>query len=300
MHKIDILNVNCDFMAKISRMISWTKHLAKRRGTKFLTQTGKMFYFHTEPFHKLLDRIFVRLEDYDANFTFPLVASTAKNHEDYVDYLKSYPYEIAIHGYKHVRYQYLDSNQMDNELKLAVNTFKELKIPYKGFRAPYNNYSQSTRQLLDKYNFLWDIGIGYQLEYRENHEMFNLMFENGKKSSYTCIPLNRWSDDLMIDKYHLNHRQIGKILINEMLKAKKTKGLVMFDLHPIRLGRKDYVDSLKIFLEYANKINAWVPSVTEAVEYWNKHNKWKNDAPVCCLLTGDIDNFTFWDYLRRF
>ncbi|MEA2070414.1 MAG: polysaccharide deacetylase family protein [Asgard group archaeon] len=287
-------------MSKFGRLSSWAKHLAKRRGSKIFSQTLRMFYLHSEPFHKLLARIFNTLQEYDAMFTFPLVAAVAHKHQDYVKYLKSYPYEIAIHGYKHVRYQHLSKQQVDRELQLATETFRKLKLTPKGFRAPYNNYSEETISLLDKYNFLWDIGIGYRPEYRDTYQFFQYTFDNNEQSSFTCIPLNKWSDDLMIDRYHLKANQISKILISELKKAKQKNGVIMFDLHPIRIGRKEFIASLAALLKYANKIDAWIPTVTEAVEYWNKHQQWKNGAPVCCLLTGDIDNFTFWDYLRRF
>jgi len=288
------------FVTKVSRLTSWIKHLAKRRGSSIFAQSARMFYFHMQPFHKLLDRMFTSLEEFDAGFTFPLVASIAEKHQDYTEFLKSYPYEIAIHGYKHVRYQHLSPKQVEQELHLATKTFQKNKIPYKGFRAPYNNYSEATIRLLEKFDFLWDIGIGYQQPYQETFHFFNYKFKNGKKSTYTCIPLCKWSDDFMIDRYNFSAKQIAKALTIQLRKAKEVNGVVMFDLHPIRIGRREYINGLKLFLEQANKHDAWVPSVTEAVEYWRKHKSWKHNAPVCCLLTGDIDNFTFWDYLRRF
>jgi peptidoglycan/xylan/chitin deacetylase (PgdA/CDA1 family) len=253
-----------------------------------------------QPFHKLLSRIFTTLEEYDASFTFPLVAHIAKTHQKYVDFLKSYPYEIAIHGYKHIRYEYLSAKQMELELKLAVDTFKELNIPFKGFRAPYNNYSEDTKRLLEQFGFEWDIGIGYRPEYQATFQFFNYQFDDGKKSTYTCVPLNKLSDDLMIDQLNMKAKQMAAVLIEQLELAKEENGVVMFDLHPIRLGRKEYINSLKLLLEHGQKINAWFPTVSEAIGYWKKKKKWKDDAPVCCLLTGDIDNFTFWDYLRRY
>ncbi|MBK5113400.1 MAG: polysaccharide deacetylase family protein, partial [Candidatus Heimdallarchaeota archaeon] len=182
-------------MAKVSRLTSWIKHLAKRRGSHLISQSVRMFYFHMQPFHKLLDRMFTTLDEYDSGFTFPLVASIGEKHQDYVRFLKSYPFEIAIHGYKHVRYQHLSPEQVEQELILATKAFQKLKLPFKGFRAPYNNYSEATKELLQKFDFLWDIGIGYQQPYQETHQFFNYKFNNGKKSTYTCIPLSKWSDD---------------------------------------------------------------------------------------------------------
>jgi len=90
-----------------------------------------------------------------------------------------------------------------------------------------------------------------------------------------------------------------KILKAVIKQTANEHGIVMFDLHPIRIGQPKYVEVLKQILEYGTELNGWFPTVTEAVEEWLKHKEWKDDASFCCLLTGDIDNFAFSDYLRR-
>jgi peptidoglycan/xylan/chitin deacetylase (PgdA/CDA1 family) len=251
------------------------------------------------PFSELLQRLWNVLVEYDAKFTFPLVASTAQSNPTLVQYLLSSPHEIAIHGYKHVRYPFLTAKQQLLEIKTAVQVFRDLKIPFKGFRAPYNLYSEVTLELINIFGFEWDAGIGFRRDYRNGHEFFKVLLQDGKESSYTCIPLCEWSDDRMIDNYRFSAEKMAKILIYHLEKARKVNGLIMYDLHPIRIGQKQYIQSLRRLLNHANKIEAWVPTVSEAVEYWSKYRQWKDSASVCCLLTGDIDNFTFFDYLRR-
>ncbi|MFX1285371.1 MAG: polysaccharide deacetylase family protein [Promethearchaeota archaeon] len=286
-------------MVNRSRLTSWLMHLRGRRGKQVINHTVKMFRFHMTPFSQLLQRIFETLAEYDAKFTFPLVAATAQSNTSLVEYLKLFPHEIAIHGYKHVKYPFLSPKQQVIELTKAINIFKELKIPYQGFRAPYNSYSETTMELVERFGFKWDGGIGYRREYRHGHKFFQIKLKNGKMSSYTCIPLCEWSDDRMIDKYKLSVEKMAKILIFHLEKARKVNGLVMYDLHPIRIGQKKYIRSLSELLLHARKIGAWVPTISEAIDYWSKNQRWKRDAPVCCLLTGDIDNFTFFDYMRR-
>ena len=286
-------------MMKISHLRSWIKHLRIRRGNKILLQALKMFYFHLTPFSVLLQRICDVLDEYDAKFTFPLVASTAQSNPTLVKWLKSTSHEIAIHGYKHVQYPFLSAKQQFLEINKAIQIFKEFKIPFQGFRAPYNLYSTTTIELIEKFGFKWDAGIGFRRDYRYSHKFFKPLLKNGEKSSYTCIPLCEWSDDRMIDNYNLSSKKMAKILIYHLEKARKVNGLVMYDLHPIRIGQKQYIRSLEQLLSHAVKINAWVPTISEAVDYWSKKHQWKDSASVCCLLTGDIDNFTFFDYIRR-
>ena len=286
-------------MVKLSHLYSWSKHLRTRRGNKIFLQALKMFYFHLTPFSVLLQRICDVLEKYDAKFTFPLVASTAQSNPTLVKWLKSTSHEIAIHGYKHVRYPFLSTKHQFLEIKKAIQVFEEYKIPFKGFRAPYNMYSETTIEMIEKFGFEWDAGIGYRPDYRNEHKFFKILLKGGKKSSYTCIPLCEWSDDRMIDDYKLSSEKMAKIMIYYLEKARKVNGLIMYDLHPIRIGQNKYIQSLEQLLSHATKVNAWVPTITEAVAYWSKNHQWKDSASVCCLLTGDIDNFTFYDYMRR-
>jgi len=103
----------------------------------------------------------------------------------------------------------------------------------------------------------------------------------------------------MIDQYGFNSHQIGETLKRVIKRICEKHGVVMFDLHPIRIGQSQYIDGLKQALAYGAGLNGWFPTVTEAVEAWRRNKKWKHNADFCCLFTGDIDNFIFLDYLKR-
>lgn len=279
-------------------VVPWLRHLKKRRGPKVLIQALRMLRFHRTPFDILLKNIFEVMEPYQAKFTFPIVASVAlKNPELTHDILKS-GHEVAVHGFKHTKYTYLAEHQQENDIKKAVVAFKEMGIPVYGFRAPYHAYTERMPKLVEKYGFLWDGGIGYNPKYTERTRFFKVPV-NGHMSSFTCIPLSRWSDDSMIDIYGFQSHQIGEALKRTIKWASKRHGVVMFDLHPIRIGQPQYIDGLRQALAYGTELNGWFPTVTEAVKYWSKHKEWKHDASFCCLITGDIDNFIFLDYLKR-
>ncbi|MHA2170382.1 MAG: polysaccharide deacetylase family protein [Candidatus Kariarchaeaceae archaeon] len=280
------------------RISSWIKHLRKRRGNQFIRQMLRMWNFHRTSFGDILNNIIDALHPYDAKFTFPTVASVALTRPQYIREILRHRHEVASHGYKHVKYPFLSPKEQDLEFQLAHNIFQKMNIPIRGFRAPYNNYNDETLHLVEKYGFDWDGGIGYRLENRERTGFFAT--KNGETQfSFTCIPLNRHTDDLLIDSYHLNNDQITKILNNEIRKVVKSGGVLMFDLHPIRIGQQQYVSVLSNIVDYAHQFDGWLPTVSDALDYWNKNKEWKHNAKFCLLLTGDIDNFTFFDYLRR-
>jgi peptidoglycan/xylan/chitin deacetylase (PgdA/CDA1 family) len=240
--------------------------LKRHRGKTIPSQALRMFRFHCIPFSVLLINIYNAIEPYLAKFTFPISASVALKNSDLTREILSRGHEVGIHGFKHLNYSYLTEIQQENDIEMAVAT--------------------------------WDIGIGYNPKYRETTFPFRIKIDN-HESSFVCFPLNSWSDDIMIDMQGFSGPQIAKTLKRIIKRVSENGGVVMFDLHPIRIGQPKYIDVLRNVVEYGTELNGWFPTVTEAVNYWSKHSRWKHDAPFCCLLTGDIDNFSFIDYMQR-
>jgi peptidoglycan/xylan/chitin deacetylase (PgdA/CDA1 family) len=259
---------------------------------------ARMWKFHQTSFDELTTNIFDALDPSGAKFTFPTVASVMPYAPDIIKNILTEGHEIANHGYKHVKYSLLNDQQQDLEFKLSSDLFKEYRIPIHGFRAPYNNYNEHTIELVEQYGFNWDGGVGYRPEYQKGNEMFYYSFEK-KSANFMSIPCHRYSDDLLIDNYHMVPEEMSKLL-NEVVRRAATKGgVLMFDMHPIRIGQKKYAPVLRDLTETAHELGAWMPTVNEAVNYWKKHGSWPKGYDFCLLHTGDIDNFIFFDYFRR-
>ena len=278
--------------------ISWIKYLKQYRGEKVLSQAMYMFRLHSVPFSTLLRNMFNVMELHQAKFTFPITASVASKNAELTREILRCGHEVAVHGFNHVNYSYITEQQQDDDIRKALDAFKALGIQVYGFRAPYDVYTEETPKLIEKHGFLWDIGIGYNRKYREGNSPFRVQIDD-RQSSFVCIPLNILSDDNMIDIQGLNIQQMEKKLKHAIKGACERGGVIMFDLHPIRIGHPKYIRVLNTLVKYGTELNGWFPTVTQAVNHWNKHGSWKDDAPFCCLLTGDIDNFSFFDYLQR-
>lgn len=275
--------------------MAWLKHL-KKSGMHNFFKASRMFQLHRTPFNILLNNIFEAMDLHQAKFTFPIVASVAQRNPDLIHQILKEDHEVASHGFKHLKYFHLTQHQQEEDFRKAQETFKKLKITIQGFRAPYNNYTKHTLHLLEKHNYLWDGGIGHTLRNGPCTVPFRVSI-NSHKSSFTCLPLNEWTDDLMIDQCRFNLKLIGKVLKLAMKRVQVQQGVLMFDLHPIRISQPQYLEVLKKVVEYGYELDGWFPTVTEAVKYWRKHGRWKHT--FCCLMTGDIDNYVFSDYLRR-
>jgi len=66
-------------------------------------------------------------------------------------------HEIALHGYRHLRYDTLSVSEKKKDLQKAVNIYKKvLKSKPLGFRAPQHSIDCQTISLLEKHNFVYD------------------------------------------------------------------------------------------------------------------------------------------------
>jgi peptidoglycan/xylan/chitin deacetylase (PgdA/CDA1 family) len=280
----------------LSERLAWLKHLRKRRGRQVFTQALRMYRFHRLPFEKIVSNILEVTQKHQAGFTFPTVASVATQKPELLHKILASGGEVAVHGYRHVKYPLISANGQANDVKRALQTYARLGIKVSGFRAPYNAYDENTPRILDQAGFLWDGGIGYSRANRERKEMFRVKVD-GRDSKFVCIPLNFLSDDLMIDEYGYTPKQMVNALDGALDEASRTGSVIMFDLHPIRMGQPEYVVVLDRMISYGKRLGGWFPTVSDAVKS-AEEGGWRGHK-FCCLLTGDIDNFYFSDYLKR-
>lgn len=272
--------------------------LGKRWGMGAPKQLLHMFRLHRLPFEVILRNIFEALDAVNGHFAFPTIAAVANMHPELVREIESEGHEVASHGFNHVRYPTLSTEKRERDLALSLSTFKKMGITIDGFRAPYNNYTDDMPALLEKYDLIWDGGFGYRPEHRGRSHFFQVNLSK-RPSAVTFIPLNIWSDDLMIDGRGMGPSEVTSTLKKAVLEASKSRGVIMFDLHPIRMGQPKFVGCLRDVSEYAQELGAWCTTPRDAVRYWSIHRRWKSDSSFCLLLTGDIDNWVFSDYLRR-
>lgn len=278
--------------------MGYAYQLLKRWGLAAPRQFYRMLKLHNTPFSTILGNIFGALDHYSAKFAFPVVAAVASMRPELIHDIIDEGHEIASHGYNHIRYTTLSEVGRERDLRASLTVLRGMGVTVNGFRAPYDNYTDDMPSILHRLGMAWDGGLGYRPEHRGSRRFFHQDL-GGTESVTTFIPLNVWSDDLMIDRMNMQPEQITKRLLMEVDKAAEQGGVLMFDLHPIRIGQSKYVGCLAALVEHASTLGAWIPTPTEAVKHWKEHGKWKGDSTFCLLLTGDIDNWVFADYLRR-
>ncbi|MEM2141973.1 MAG: polysaccharide deacetylase family protein [Candidatus Thorarchaeota archaeon] len=278
--------------------MSYLATLINRWGLSIPRQLLRMYLLHRVEFLRLLRGLFDVLDQYDSRFTFPTVSSIASMRPDIVRLILPRGHEIASHGHVHLRYSHLSPQQRQRDLLTSIAVLRRMGIEVRGFRAPYDNYTDDMPALIDRAGLLWDAGFGYRPEYRGMGHFFKVR-AGDRELTTTFIPLNIWSDDLMVDRLHMTTEQMSRRLRTEAKSAARAGGVLMLDLHPIRIGQPAYRPCLEELLDQSRQLDGWCPTVTQAVEYWKRHHEWPDGHRFCLLLTGDIDNWTFGDYLRR-
>lgn len=277
--------------------LRYVRQLQSRWGTRAPKQLYRMLKLHMTSFDTILRNIFDALDDVQGKFAFPTVAAVAKMKPERIKEILKEGHEVASHGYNHLRYPSLSAKEREKDFALSLQVYRKMGVKISGFRAPYDRYTDDMPAMINKHKLVWDGGYGYQEEHREKTHFFQVPVSG--EAFTTFIPLNIMSDDLMIDGKGWGPAMVTKALNREVSKVSKSNGVIMFDLHPIRMGQKQFAGCLHDVVEHANQLGAWCTTPTEAVTYWKKHRKWKSDASFCLLLTGDIDNWVFADYLRR-
>jgi peptidoglycan/xylan/chitin deacetylase (PgdA/CDA1 family) len=278
--------------------MNYAQQLISRWGISLPRQFYRMLKLHTTPFSTVLRNMFDVLDRHDAKFAFPIVASVASTRPELLRDMLASGHEVASHGFNHIRYSGLSALERERDLAKSLKAFGRLSVAIKGFRAPYDNYTDDMPLMLNRHSLLWDGGFGYRPDNRSRTHFFRVRM-NEEQSETIFIPLNVWSDDLMIDRLGMRPEQIVKQLRAEADRAAAHEGVLMFDLHPIRIGQRRYITCLDKLLEHAMSLGAWCPTPAEAVKYWSAHGAWRGDSRFCMLLTGDIDNWVFADYIRR-
>jgi len=115
---------------------------------------------HTNNYKSLIDgipKIVYLLDKYNIKATFFVTCDCIEKYPKIFRQLIKQGHEIALHGYRHERFDYLTLKQKEESIKKSIFCFKKyLNIKPKGFRAPQHSIDNETLSLLEKYNFKYD------------------------------------------------------------------------------------------------------------------------------------------------
>ncbi|MEM3405617.1 MAG: polysaccharide deacetylase family protein [Candidatus Pacearchaeota archaeon] len=107
-----------------------------------------------------IPKILSLLNKYKIKATFFVTCDCIEKYPEVFKKLIKEGHEIALHGYRHVRFDELTYKEKEENIKKSIECFKKyLKIKPKGFRAPQHSIDKETLFLLKKYKFEYDSSI---------------------------------------------------------------------------------------------------------------------------------------------
>ena len=229
------------------------------------------------------------LEKYHSYMTYFVAAYILEGYFERVALFKNSKHIALPHGYKHLILRVLSTSQAIREIARSKQIFEKNNLESWCFRAPYATNSISN---LGKDKF-------YHALKKMNFQCSSSEFQDNPpwKPIQREIPefvIGRPSDDLLIDKLGIwDAKIIAKLCIKSILKTKGS--LIIFDMHPIRMGQKKFITALDAICKFvSNDSNSILIDFKKAINTYREDQK---ENFVC--ITGDIDTWTYFDYLRR-
>lgn len=131
-----------------------------------------------------LDRVFASLENAGVKATFFILGIFAERYPDVVKRIQAAGHEIALHGYEHLNYSFLSTEEQYAEIQRGIGAVTKVTgtAPV-GFRLPEGNMTFETMGIIDSFGFKYDSSLlDYDLPY--------WMLVDGKESKTLEIPMN--------------------------------------------------------------------------------------------------------------
>ena len=205
-------------------------------------------------------------------------------------------HDFGPHGHLHLDYTLVDKHHAIEDIYKSVNIFRENnKDPWIS-RAPYALYHIGKDPDLlfkveKKLNIPFDSSINIKLPPWGDRTR-PVKHPNG----VVTIPLIGISDDYLIDNRGLSNQNV---ILKEFSKGLDhgKGGLLVYDMHPIRMGQKLYKNILQKLIELINnRKNVRITSMRDSVKEFEN----KDPEETIVSFSGDIDNLSILDYFRRF
>ncbi|MHA1786400.1 MAG: polysaccharide deacetylase family protein [Candidatus Helarchaeota archaeon] len=236
--------------------------------------------------NEIFDKYEIKMTYFISTFLVEQVPSILESFEEH---------DFGPHGHLHLDYTIVGKRNALEDIYKSVMIFKKYDKEPWIFRAPY---------ALDKIGndpnllFEYEKKLGIKMDSSINlkfppwgNRLKPIIHECG----ITTIPLIGFSDDYLIDDRGLTD---SKTILKELLSALEhgKGGLLVYDMHPIRMGQNKFKGILEKLVESINtKKDYFITSMKESVEKFNK----KDDQETIVCFSGDIDNLSIFDYFRR-
>jgi len=254
-----------------------------------MKKTVLNFYFQLTTMEDLIKNMNSVLEQNNSYMTYFIASYLLEDHPERVAIFKNSKHLALPHGYKHFNLRECSENLALREIVKAKEIFEASGLESWCFRAPYARNTFSNLGKNKFYQVLYETGYNCSSSELKNSPPWKLI--NYKIPEFV---IGGPRDDQIIDKSGIwDVKIIAKKFIRLILNTKGS--LLIFDMHPIRMGQKRFLPALDAICKFANKDpNSILIDFKTAV---NSYEEGQNENFIC--ITGDIDTWTYFDYIKR-
>ncbi len=218
--------------------------------------------------------------------TFNIVPSSFeyKIDPDYITSLVKEGFDFGMHGLHHDgKYAFLSSDEQRERIATAASRADELKLPTRGYRAPWLHRTKVMTKLLTEVGFDWDSSfpdtddstIGYaSTGCRTLFPFYPLYSDEGqwKQSPMLEIPVSMPQDWTLLYYYKLSEDKILDIWKKKMDYIRSKGGLAVFILHPDQedFGNPKHHKAYKTLLRLIKDADPELLTCSELSKKWKK------------------------------
>jgi peptidoglycan/xylan/chitin deacetylase (PgdA/CDA1 family) len=258
------------------------------------------------------------LKKYGVQGTFFIPAVLLKRYASWIKKIDHKTIEWGIHGHVHTDHANLSYEEQKEQIAMAVKTFDECDVEFKGFRCPYLHFNAQTHQVLEENpRFLFDssYSVVWKSFYSEEEYKSSLWIRDFYRPAeyrrnslipyshgfLTEIPVSLPDDDVLVDRDHLDANEIFGIWEKILHACHKNNEVFVLQLHPERFLELKVVVEYLIHEAKSMKPPMWITTLSEVASIKRTSVSFQIPAPYqgAFCITGDIDAITISDFLRR-
>ena len=253
-----------------------------------------------------------RLAPLGCHPTFPTPGQVVARNATFCQELQRRGAELAVHGYHHLDFRALSSDESRKQFAVAAAAYRRHGIQFEGFRCPYLSYTPQLNQALPNADFQyssnraiwWDV-----IAPESNHDAGNgarSVFQGLSKfyraeSSKTHVSVPRMSDHLveipvclpddlqLLDGLKLDEHGVGQAWINILHETHRRGELFDLMFHPESFEQCG--PALEAVLRAARQLDpsVWITQLRDVNEWWRE----KSGFTVETTDNGDGLHLTF-------
>jgi hypothetical protein len=267
------------------------RNFVRRFGTVFTR-----FGFSERRIRQALHAIMESLQRYNGAPTFFIPAVVLARHPRLIAQLASNGAEIGIHGYVHNNYRILSEHKQYKQTQQAISVFRQLQIPFQGFRNPYFCWNDASLRVFTALGFTYESNQGVLHDdidlnslsplQRSGFEKSLALFQAIPCSAYALrphfegkllrIPASIPDDEVLFDRLRItNPQEVGSIWNKGMQRAYDLGGLYSLNIHPERgtLCRQ----ALDMLLSYAHSrpLPVWLARKEDIAQWWKERSAFR-------------------------